>query len=77
MTILSEGAYAEVCESMGLLNRAETHLRHMESRLKQCKISIDPDSLKHISFYLDKIHAQLEPLPLAHAEARDAHKAGK
>jgi hypothetical protein len=67
--ILSEGQLAEVVEGMALLNRAERHLQTMEERLRQCRVSVDPDSMKNISYYLDKIYSELAPIPLQHLEA--------
>jgi hypothetical protein len=66
---LTEGALAEVTEGMSLVSRAEKHLTTLEARLKHCRVTVDDDSFKHIRFYLDRIHAQLAPLPLKHAEA--------
>lgn len=69
MSNLSEGALAEVVDGMALVNRAERHLSNLEARLQSCRVSVDADSFKNIRYYLDKLHAELSPLPLAHAEA--------
>lgn len=72
---LSEGALAEVTEGMALVSRAERHLNNLEARLQNCRISVDGDSFKHIRFYLDQLHAQLAPIPLAVAEAKEGQGA--
>ena len=74
---MSEGALAEVTEGMALVSRAERHLDRMESALKNCRVSIDSDSFKHIRYYLDKIHAELAPIPLQVAEAQASKRGAK
>jgi hypothetical protein len=69
---ISEGALAEVTEGMALVTRAETHLNHLEARLKHCRVHVDDSSFRHIRFYLDQLHAQLAPIPLQVAEAKAA-----
>lgn len=66
---LSEGTLAEVVDGMKLISRAEKHFEVMEARLRHCRVSVDDSSFKNIRFYLDKLHAELEPIPLLHAEA--------
>lgn len=74
MGAISEGALAEVVEGMQLLSRADRHLSHLQARLKDCRVEIDSDSFKHVSFYLDQIHAKLSVIPLQVADAQAAKK---
>jgi hypothetical protein len=67
---MSEGALAEVVEGMILVSKAEKHLGTLEARLKHCKVQVDESSFKHIRYYLDKLHADLAPIPLQAAEAK-------
>lgn len=65
---ISEGALAEVVEGMALTSRAERHFNNLEARLKHCRVTVDDDSFKNIRYYLDKLHAQLAPIPLQAAD---------
>jgi hypothetical protein len=74
---LSEGALAEVTEGMALVSRAERHFNHLEARLMDCRVKVDRDSFRNIRFYLDQLHAELTPIPLAVAQARADKAAAK
>lgn len=71
--ILSEGALAEVAEGMALCSRAERHFDLLEARLSECRVKIDRKSFENIRYHLDKLHAQLTPLPLLSADAAASH----
>lgn len=66
---LSEGAMASVSYGMRVASKADHALYEIEQELKHCKVSVDSDSFKNARFYLDKIYANLSPIPLANAEA--------
>lgn len=61
---ISCGQLATAVESMRVVGSASRKLDQVLGELQHSKISIDADSFKHVQFYLDQIHRQLQPVPL-------------
>ncbi len=66
---LTEGQLATVGESMARVSRAERFLETTIGTLHGCNVSVDDDSLKHIRFYLDKMHGELSKKVMSHIDA--------
>ncbi len=66
---LTEGQLATVGESMARVSRAERFLETTIGTLHGCNVSVDDDSLKHIRFYLDKLHGNMAQRVTEHLDA--------
>jgi hypothetical protein len=67
--ILSEGQIAATARSMKLISTAEDRLDEAFSRLGDCEVYIDGDSMRNMMYYLDKAHQQLAAKLGAHCDA--------
>lgn len=62
---LSCGQVATACQSMIAVGEASRELDQVLGNLQHARVHVDVESFKHVQYYLDQIHAQLAPLPLA------------
>lgn len=69
---LSEGQLAEVGYTMRLCTKADIALQKAMANLEHCKVSIDADSMKHVSHYLQEIHDKMNRQVLSHIDAVQA-----
>lgn len=74
---LSEGAIAEVAETMRLLNAASRRIDIAQGRLEACRVPFDVKPFRTIQQCLDDAYFEICGIPLANAEAEINARGGK
>lgn len=68
-SVLTEGQIAVIGRGMRLASRMDDRIDELEAAMRDCRLSVDSDSMKNAKYYLDQLHQQLAAKAADHCEA--------